>query len=83
MWTIIFDSDIERNDDLEDFGLSRKGDITLSSSFVATLRTGTTTKSEWKKENNCRQYLKLLIVADISSAYGKSIDGGIFKGNIK
>jgi hypothetical protein len=80
LWKFTYDTGIEIEDDIENFELTRQGDHTLTSAFIAAYKEGIVSKSELKKANKCRLYLRVLTVADIASGDGRFVDDDMFKG---
>jgi hypothetical protein len=67
LWKFTYDTGIEIEDDIDDFELTRQGNYTLTSAFIVAYKEGIVSKSELKKANKCRLYLRVLTVADIAS----------------
>ena len=83
LWKFAFESGIQIDDDVEDFSYARENDTTLTSQFAIAYKNGCITKSEWKKANLCRLYMKVLTVGDIATGHGLNIDEGMRKGIVQ
>ena len=80
LWKFLCENGILIEDSTDEFELVREGDSLLTEHFASACRQGKITKSEWKRANRCRIYLKVMTVGDIATGHGYAIDDACSKG---
>ena len=63
-------SEIQIEDDIDDFTLTKEGDCTTSRKFAEAYKKGEISKAEWKKAYLCWLYLNALTIGDIATCMG-------------
>ena len=80
LWRFLFEHNIEVYEDTIYGEALRDGDMILGDIFAQACYQKTIIKGEWAAANRCRLYLQALLVADITTWYGKVVDTSVKRG---